>query len=66
MPTGSHNRGTKLEKGNATERLLLPLRDMGCQVNVVDFTSGYTGIALSAQGIAGAVGLRREGNTRKE
>ena len=63
---GSRNRGTEVEKGTAAERLVLPLRGMGHQVSVIDFTSGYTGIALTAQGMAGAVDPRREGTARGE
>jgi gamma-glutamyltranspeptidase/glutathione hydrolase len=63
---GSRNRATEVEKGTPAERLVLPLRAFGHEVSVIDFTSGYTGIALTPTGLSGAVDPRREGSARGE
>ncbi len=63
---GSRNRATELEKGTAIERLALPLQALGHEVSVIDFTSGYTGIAMTSAGLSGAVDPRREGTARGE
>ena len=61
---GSRNRATELEKGTTAERLALPLKSLGHEVSVIDFTSGYTGIAVTPDGLMGAVDPRREGIAR--
>ena len=63
---GSRNRGTDVEKGTAVERLAPALRGMGHQINLIELNSGYTGIALGAGELRGAVDPRREGTARGE
>ena len=67
MPhVGSRNTGIEVEKGTAAERLLLPLRALGHRADAVTLPSGYTGIAVTAQGMVGAVDPRREGTAKGE
>lgn len=63
---GSRNRTTELEKGTRIEALAVPLRAMGHEISIGEFTSGYTGIAVSPGGLTGAVDPRREGAARGE
>ncbi len=63
---GSRNRATEIEKGTRIETLALPLKAMGHEISVGEFTSGYTGIAITPGGLTGAVDPRREGSARGE
>ena len=63
---GSRNRTTEIEKGTRIEALALPLKAMGHEISIGDFTSGYTGIAIMPGGLTGAVDPRREGTARGE
>ena len=63
---GSRNRATEIEKGTRIESLVLPLKAMGHEISVGEFTSGYTGIAITPDGLTGAVDPRREGTARGE
>ena len=63
---GSRNRSTEIEQGTPIEALAAPLRAMGHEISVGEFTSGYTGIALTPAGLTGAVDPRREGSARGE
>ncbi len=61
---GSRNRATEIEKGTRIEALALPLKAMGHEISIGEFTSGYTGIAITPGGLTGAVDPRREGTAR--
>ena len=63
---GSRNRATEIEKGTRIEALALPLKAMGHEISIGEFTSGYTGIAITPGGLTGAVDPRREGTARGE
>ena len=63
---GSRNRTTEIEKGTRVEALAAPLRAMGHEISIGEFTSGYTGIAVTPAGLTGAVDPRREGTARGE
>jgi gamma-glutamyltranspeptidase/glutathione hydrolase len=63
---GSRNRATEIEKGTRIESLILPLRAMGHEVSIGEFASGYTGIAVTKDGLSGAADPRREGTARGE
>lgn len=58
---GSRNGATELEKGTALEGLITPLRAMGHDVNVLEFTSGVQGIVVTPAGLVGGADPRREG-----
>jgi gamma-glutamyltranspeptidase/glutathione hydrolase len=58
---GSRNRATELEKGTALENLAGPLKALGHEVSVIDFTSGTQGIVIGPQGLSGGADPRREG-----
>lgn len=63
---GSRNRATEIEKGTRIEALALPLKAMGHEISIGEFTSGYTGIAITPAGLTGAADPRREGTARGE
>ena len=63
---GNRNRATEIEKGTRIEALAQPLRALGHEISIGDFTSGYTGIAVTPGGLTGAVDPRREGTARGE
>ena len=63
---GSRNRATEIEKGTRIEALALPLKARGHEISIGEFTSGYTGIAITPDGLTGAVDPRREGTARGE
>ena len=63
---GSRNRTTEIEKGTRIEALALSLKALGHEISIGDFTSGYTGIAVTPGGLTGAVDPRREGTARGE
>ena len=63
---GSRNRTTEIEKGTRIEALAGPLKAMGHEISIGEFTSGYTGIAVTPGGLTGAVDPRREGTARGE
>jgi gamma-glutamyltranspeptidase / glutathione hydrolase len=58
---GSRNRATELEKGTVLEGLEGPLKALGHEVSVIDFTSGTQGIVVTPQGLSGGADPRREG-----
>ena len=62
MPNmGSRNRATEIEKGTALEALSGPLKALGHDVSVIDFTSGLQGIVITPGGLVGGADPRREG-----
>jgi gamma-glutamyltranspeptidase/glutathione hydrolase len=58
---GSRNRATEIEKGSDLERLITPLRALGHEVEVLEFTSGVQGIVVTPTGLVGGADPRREG-----
>lgn len=58
---GSRNRATELEKGTALEGLAGPLKALGHDVQVIEFTSGLQGIVRTPAGLVGGADPRREG-----
>ncbi len=63
---GNRNRATEIEKGTRIEALVQPLKALGHEISIGEFTSGYTGIAVTPGGLTGAVDPRREGTARGE
>ena len=63
---GNRNRATEIERGTRIEALVQPLKAMGHEISIGEFTSGYTGIAVTPGGLTGAVDPRREGTARGE
>lgn len=58
---GSRNRATELEKGSSATGLADGLRELGHDVQEVDFPSGLQGLVLTPEGIQGGADPRREG-----